>query len=104
MQSDIEAYGVQIWCCTKESNYRSTRTFQNEILRGVVNALWHATANDIHWNLGIPSVKEEIRNITGNHKVRVYEHAIIEAIQIVGNRTNGRVLKRIELDKLTSSK
>ena len=65
------------------------------MLRSVVNTLWYSTTNDIHRDLYIPYVKEDIGKITGKHKVSVHKPTITEAIQIVGNLNNRRRLKRI---------
>lgn len=34
----VWTYGIQLWGCTKATNIKIIQTFQNKVLRGIVNA------------------------------------------------------------------
>lgn len=51
---------MQLWGCAKKSNINIIQRCQNKILRGIVNAPWYIRDKDLHRDLGIPIVEDEI--------------------------------------------
>lgn len=90
----IWLYGIQLWGCTKETNIRIIQTFQNKVLRNMVNAPWYVRNQDIHRDLGIPMVTEEIKRFAGKHEARLHQHVNAEALQLLDNQNLVRRLKR----------
>lgn len=90
----IWLYGVQLWGCIKESNMKSIQTFQNKVLRNIVNAPWYIRNRDLHRDLGVPYVSSEIRRFAAKHEMRLHEHVNLEAIQLLDNHNQRRRLKR----------
>lgn len=92
----VWTYGCQLWGCASKSNINKIQTFQNKVLRNIVSAPWYARNRDIHRDLGIKTVLEEIKNIAQKHETRLHEHVNVEAIQLLDNAELVRRLKRIK--------
>lgn len=92
----IWLYGIQLWGCTKDSNIKIIQTFQNKVLRNMVNAPWYVRNNDLHRDLAIPTVKEEIKKYAGRHEARLHQHVNAEALQLLDNQHLVRRLKRMK--------
>ena len=89
----IWTYGIQLWGCTKKSNVEIIQRFQNKVLRGV-NAPWYIRNKDLHRDLAVPLVADEIRNYAKKHEERLHQHVNVEAIQLLDNSMMVRRLKR----------
>lgn len=87
-------YGIQLWGCTKDSNIKIIQTFQNKAQRAMVNAPWHVRNADVHRDLGIPLIKEEIKKFAKKHESRLHHHENVEALQLLDNQHHIRRLKR----------
>jgi hypothetical protein len=87
-------YGIQLWGCTKDSNIRMIQTFQNKVLRTMVNAPWYVRNADIRRDLGIPTIKEEIKRFAMKHEERLHLHENAEVLQLLDNQHVFRRLKR----------
>lgn len=62
----VWTYGIQFWGCAAKSNIDRIKVFQNKLLRVIVNAtLWYFDNNELHRNLKIPTIKDEIKRICG---------------------------------------
>ena len=70
----IWLYGVQLWGCAKASNKQLIQTFQNKVLRKIVDAPWYIRNADIHKDLNIPTINEEISNYALKHYQRLESH------------------------------
>lgn len=90
----IWLYGIQLWGCTKQTNIRIIQRFQNKVLRNMVNAPWYIRSQDIHRDLGIPMVADEIKKFASKHEVRLHQHVNTEALQLLDNQNLVRRLKR----------
>ena len=90
----IWMYGIQLWGCAKDSNIKIIQTFQNKVLREMVNAPWYIRNTDIHRDLGIPTVKEEIKRVARKHEERLHLHENAEILQLLENQHLFRRLKR----------
>lgn len=90
----VWAYGCQLWGCSKNSNIRIIQTLQNKILRQILGAPWYMRNEDIRKELGIPTVKEYIREVAEKYEVRVMNHVNEEAVMLMDNNYVIRRLNR----------
>lgn len=96
----VWTYGIQLWGCTKKTNLKIIQTFQNKVLRGIVNAPWYIRNDDIHKDLRMEPVDKEIRKHAESHEKRLLLHENIEAIQLLDNSNQKRRLKRTKPHEL----
>jgi endonuclease/exonuclease/phosphatase family metal-dependent hydrolase len=87
-------YGIQIWGCASETNINTIQTFQNYVLRNIVNAPWYVRNSDLHRDLQVPTVKDEIKKYAGKHEARLHRHTNSEVLQLLNNENQTRRLKR----------
>lgn len=92
----IWLYGIQLWGCTRKKNVTSIQTFQNKVLRSIVNAPWYIRNKDIHRDLGIKLVAEEIKNVAKKHDARLRAHVNPEAVNLNNPTGPPRRLKRVK--------
>jgi hypothetical protein len=90
----VWAYGIQLWGCASKSNIEVIQRFQNKVLRNIVNAPWYVRNSDLHRDLGVEMVAEEIKKFGQKHEVRLHSHVNIEAIQLLDQCGIARRLKR----------
>lgn len=90
----VWVYGSQLWGCAKQSQIKRIQTFQNKVLRNMVNAPWYVRNSDLHRDLGIQDVASEIKRIADKHRVRLLQHVNNEVSRLHGNRNLTRRLKR----------
>lgn len=88
-------YGIQICGCAKDVHINSFQTFQNKVLRNIVNAPWYVRNLDIHRDLKIPLVKDVISYYARKHRERLSQHVNAEAVQLIRNQGNTRRLRRV---------
>lgn len=98
----VWTYGLQLWGCTKKSNRNILQTFENKVLRTIVSAPWYVRNEDIHRDLGIPSVVEEITKFARKHKDRVHGHCNRTVIQLLDANNSIRRLQRTKPFDLAS--
>lgn len=70
----IWLYGIQLWGCANESTIQSIQLLQNKILRDIVKAPWYIRNSDIHRDLKISTVREEIQQVADNYEKRLHHH------------------------------
>lgn len=87
-------YGIQLWGCTKKSNINIIQSYQNKVLRGIVNAPWYIRNDDLHRDLRISSVREEARRSAVKHNQRLQEHENLEMKTVNDAHRDMRRLKR----------
>jgi hypothetical protein len=87
-------YGIQLWDCTKQSNTDITQLFQNKVLRNVVDAPWYIRNADLHRDLQMEMVMNEIRKFAKKHEERLLHHVNVEAIRLFDNSELLRRLKK----------
>lgn len=91
----IWIYGIQIWGCAKQVHINSIQTFQNKVLRNIVNAPWYVRNTDIHRDLKIPFVRDEIGKFARKHRDRLTQHVNAEAFQLLRDQPTFRRLNRV---------
>lgn len=52
----------------------------------MLNAPWYISNVDIHKDLGIPNVKDEIKRFTGKLKEKLHRHENTEVLQLPDNK------------------
>lgn len=70
----VWVYGIQLWGCAKKTNIKIIQTFQNKILRSIVNAPWYIRNDNLHRDLKMELVADEIKNHARKHLQRLHEH------------------------------
>lgn len=92
----IWTYGLQLWGCTSKSNLQSIQCFQNKVLRNIVNAPWYVRNADLHRDLKIEMVEDEVRKVARRHEFRLRNHANLEVVQLLNNTNLVRRLRRVK--------
>ena len=90
----VWTYGIQIWGCTNKTNIKIIQTFQNKVLRCIVDAPWYIRNDDLHRDLQVEYVSEEIIKNANKHIQRLQIHENDEIQQLISNRRTTRRLKR----------
>lgn len=96
----IWTYGIQLWGCTKQSNINIIQRFQNKVLRAIVNAPWYIRNSDLHRDLQVEFVENEISKFARSHEKRLHQHVNTEAIQLLDTTDMVRRLKRTKPHEL----
>lgn len=87
-------YGIELWGCTKPSNMTLLQTFQNKTLRAIVNAPWYIRNSDIHRDLGIATVSDEVANFARKLYTRIHVHCNNEIVRSLDVTNLERRLQR----------
>ena len=87
-------YGCQLWGCTKDSNIHTIQTFQNKVLRHAVNAPWYIRNSDLHRDLNVSLVKDEIHRFAAKHQYRLENHVNPSVAPLLNNEHLERRLRR----------
>jgi len=66
--------GIQLWEWTKQSNTDIIQLFQNKVLRNIVDASWHVRNVDLHRDLQMEMVTNEIGKFAKQHVERLLHH------------------------------
>ena len=90
----IWLYGIQLWGRASSSNIQKIQRSQNKILRAITNAHRYTRNDDIHRDLMIPSVAEEVTRLTDKYEYRLHSHTNPAVIELLDNSTSTRRLKR----------
>lgn len=97
----IWTYGLQLWGTAAKSNIEILQRFQNKTLRMIVDAPWYVTNDQIHRDLKIPTVHEEITAKIKSYKDRIKHHPNSLASSLMtGPRTFKRLKRRAPQDLL----
>jgi hypothetical protein len=92
MFKPVWAYCLPIWGLASNSNIEKIQKFQNIYIRVITGALNYISNEDLHKDLVIPTVQEEIRNYSKKHKERLDNHTNLLANRI--NYPNNSRLKK----------
>lgn len=90
----VWSYGIQIWGCAKQLHINSIQTFQNKVIRNIVKAPWYVRNRDLHRDLKIPYVEDEIRKLANKHVERLSQHTNEYASRLLNNQSIRRRLNR----------
>ncbi|MGR0202193.1 hypothetical protein [Klebsiella pneumoniae] len=99
----VWTYGIQLWGCTKKTNLNIIQTFQNKVLRSIVDAPWYIRNDHLHRDLKVEFVSEMVTRYANSHAQRVQCHensAILSMLE--ETPTMLRRLKRLKPHDLVS--
>ncbi|CAG9783481.1 unnamed protein product [Diatraea saccharalis] len=78
----IWTYGIQLWGSACNSSIEIIQRAQNSILRNLSNAPWFIKTTELHNELGVCTVKDEIRQYSAKYKERLLTHPNCLAVQL----------------------
>lgn len=90
----IWTYGIQLWGTASNSNIEILQRYQSKTLRMIVNAPWYVTNDNIHKDLSIPKIREEIRTFSTKYINRLSNHSNPLAIALLDDSEEIVRLKR----------
>jgi hypothetical protein len=90
----IWTYGAPLWGSASMSNIEILQRFQNKVLRTIVNAPWYVPNKQLHTDLGISPVCEEITNISHKYKDKLTAHPNELATTLLNDEVEPQRLKR----------
>jgi hypothetical protein len=90
----VWTYGIQLWGCTKKSNAQMIQTFQNKVLRCIVNAPWYIRNDDLHRDLQVEHIEDEIKKHASKHVARLQQHENVYIRHMIDNPIVERRLQR----------
>ena len=93
----VWTYGIQLWGTSSNSNIEILQRYQSKTLRLMLNAPWYITNNNIHKDLSIPKVIEEVRNISSKYLERLSNHTNLLAISLLDDSEEVKRLKRFHI-------
>lgn len=70
----IWTYGIQLWGTASSSNLEILQRFQSKILRKITGAPWFVTNAQIHKDLQIHTIQQEIRKQLVSYQNRIQSH------------------------------
>jgi hypothetical protein len=76
----VWSYGIQLWGCASNSNIQVIQSYQNKVLKCIVNTPWYVQNSDLHCDLGIETVTDIIAKFAKSHEKRLQNHINMEAI------------------------
>lgn len=74
MIKPIWTYGIQLWGTASASNIEKLQRRQAKFLRQITQAPWYVRNANIHKDLNIPTVNEEIRTYCSKYIVKITAH------------------------------
>lgn len=93
----VWTYGTQLWGTTSNSNIEILQRYQSKTLRCIVNAPWYVTNKQIHQDLKIPYIKDEINRFSLRYIDRLSNHCNAFAISLLDETEEVRRLKRFHV-------
>lgn len=93
----VWTYGIQLWGTASNSNIEILQRYQSKTLRLIANAPWFITNNNIHKDLQIPTVKDEINKHTSRYLDRLSTHSNPLAICLLDETEEVNRLKRFHI-------
>lgn len=63
----VWSYGIHFWGCTKKStSIKAIQTFSNKVVCRIAKAPWYIHNQDVHRDLKVSMVEDEVPEETGN--------------------------------------
>ena len=90
----IWTYGIELWGTASNSNIEILQRFQSKVLRSITKAPFYVTNKNLHQDLKIPFIKEEIRKFSSSYLGRLSNHTNVLAITLLDETEEVRRLKR----------
>ena len=98
----IWCYGVELWGTASSSNIERIQRRQNKILRLMTNAPWYIKNSNIHKDLSVPMIREEIAKFAGRYLKKLEDHPNPLARAILNNTGHIPLRRRDTVDLLRS--
>ena len=70
----IWLYDIQLWGSASSTNIEKIQRRQSKLLRIITGAPWYVRNSNIHRDLNIPTIREEIKNSCINYMKKLAEH------------------------------
>ena len=91
-------YGIQLWGTASSSNIEKLQRRQSKLLRLITGAPWYLRNNNIHNDLNVPTVKEEIKNVCTKYVSKLANHPNPLAQDLLAYAGHRRLRKLDTLD------
>lgn len=98
----VWTYGIQLWGTASNSNLEILQRFQSKALRVISNAPWYISNANLHKDLHIPTIREEIGRFSDKYVTRLDIHPNCLALNLLDNSEQTRRLKRYHPFDLTT--
>ena len=93
----VWTYAVQLWGTACDSNIQILQRYQSMTLRTITGAPWYISNFDIHRDMNIPFVKDEIKRFAIRYTNRLDNHINTLAIELLDNSMDVRRLRRFHV-------
>lgn len=93
----VWTYALQLWGTASHSNVEIVQRYQSKTLRLITGSPWFVKNEEIHKDLNIPYVKEEIIKYSKKYVNRLDKHCNTLAINLLDNSQSTRRLKRVHI-------
>lgn len=90
----IWSYGSQIWGNASASNIEVIQRVQSKILRLITGAPWYVRNENLHKDLKIPAVRDELQRIKQSHNQKLEQHTNPLARNLIITTTSSRLRRR----------
>lgn len=94
----IWTYGIQLWGTACASNVCKLQRRQSKILRTITGAPWFIRNDNIHRDLNIPTVQEEVKEYCQRYVSKLRDHPNTLARELLNFGGHSRLRKRNTLD------
>lgn len=93
----IWLYGIQLWGSAAKSNIAIIQRFQSKVLRVITGAPWYVSNENLHRDLNMPTVEEEVQRYNTSYANRLQAHPNALATQLLEpSRNTPPRLKRFQ--------
>lgn len=96
----VWTYGIELWGCACKSTINIIQAFQSKTLRLITSAPWFIRNTNIHRDLNIPTVMDEIQCFSSRHLDRASTHPNPLISDLVRPSSTSRRLKRCYVNDL----
>jgi hypothetical protein len=96
----IWTYGIQLWGTSSNSNIERLERYQSKVLRMITDAPWYVPNDVIRNDLGITTIKEEIKQLSAKYSNRLSNHPNALALDLMSQPIRDRRLKRFAPNNL----
>jgi hypothetical protein len=73
----VWSYGIQLWGCATDSNIEVIQSYQDKVLKCIVNAPRYVQNGDLHRDLRIETVTDITTTFVNSHEKRLQNHISI---------------------------
>lgn len=90
----IWTYGLELWGSASNSNVEIIQRYQSKTLRMIMKAPWYITNKNIHSDVNMKTVAEEIKSRSSKYLARLHNHVNVLAITLLDESQEIKRLKR----------